>query len=574
VVDAVTHAALLKKCRLVGVPQLLDIAALFGPGNTELVTRVLDSLLAAAPWLREGIAATGAATSENLLMLAQRCAEACETPSPLSDASTRQELTDAARYFADCGATMASLVTCCPQAASDLLSGDGAGLFHALAVVYDDTLEALGRVADSDSATFRLAVGRAQAAIGRAAWALLQAAFLRQDAGTSASRREALTLTVLSMSSADAGGGRLLSYVGQRHDVAAALAIAKLGLDSAQHAQLLAAFNAPAQEASRSAAADDPHLQSQIASVRDVLPDYGEGFVAAMLDALGQNSESVMAALLDGSLPAAVGGLDTRLTLEAYKKLRPSGSGSSSSSMLSTGRPVPKPRMPTPLPAGYRKHAQRYAWQRDEALELLESSDAVIKNAAREAGERVSDDEGDGGAETRSRHDPLLLAEYEDDFDEDDDLGVAPRIASDEDSDGAEADSGPVASSNPQPRVATASSKFWLHEGRVYTYAKPGAKLVMATSTEEAHAMGQAQLAAERAQVHGLGRGGNRAVDLTGGPSEAGAAHDVGRGRGSGGRGRGRSSKEHNKAAIGNHHRKDRATAKQQRLLLGGSGVT
>ena len=574
--DAAAHASLLRRCRLVGVPQLLDFGALFGPSNTHLVARVFAGLLAAAPWLREGIAAAGAAAADNLLQLAQRCTAACEAGAAPSDADTQRELLDAAVYFADCGATFASLITCCPTAASDLLSGDGAGLLHSLAVVYDNALEALSHAAVSPA--FQSAVSRAQAAVARATWAMLRAAFLDPEAGTAAARREALTLSVLSISSAEAGGGRLLSRLGGGHDIAASLADAQLGLDGAQRAQLLAAFAHNAQGHPRGAspapaAGNDAQLQSRIAAVRDVLPHYGDGFVAACLDALGQDTELVMAALLDGSLPAPVAGLDTTMTLAAYRH----GAGPS---RREQPRAVPKPRVPTA--AGYRKHAQRYAWQRDEALELLETRDADVINAARlavAAAESEPDGDGDAvgaltpGQSTWPRSlQPLAAAnEYDDDFDDEDDSqwGVpAPRLASEDDTE-ADAAAGEAAASS------AASRKFWLSEGRVYTYAKPGASLVMAASAEAAHAIGQAQAAAEKAQIHGLGAGGNRAAPGPVAPREPGAGRGRGEGEGGPGRGRGRGSfarKEQNKGAIGNHHRKDRATAKQ-RVLMGSGGT-
>ena len=576
--DAAAHASLLRRCRLVGVPQLLDFAALFGPSNTQLVARVFTSLLAAAPWLREGIAAAGAAAAENLLQLAQRCTDVCEAP---SDGDSQHELLDAAVYFADCGATFAALVTCCPTAACDLLSGDGAGLLHSLAVVYDNALEALSH-ADfgPQSPAFEAAVSRAQAAVARATWALLRAAFLDPEAGMAASRREALTLSVLSMSSAEAGGGRLLSRLGGCHDVAAALSDAQLGLDATQRAQLLAAFahNAAGPSRATAPAEHDAQLQSRIAAVRDVLPDYGDGFVAACLNALGQDTERVIADLLDGSLPAAVAGLDTRLTLAAYRQ----AAGSSRREQAPRAG-LPKPRVPAPqAAAGYRKHAQRYAWQRDEALELLETRDADVINAARlaavasecEAGTDVADAEGTGWPRSLQ---PLGAAnEYDDDFDDEDDSqwGVpAPRLASDDDE---EADGGATGGEPPVVALSAGSRKFWLSEGRVYTYAKPGATLVMAASAEAAHAIGAAQAAAERAQIHGLGEGGNRAAPgPAAAPREGGGRGEGGGGEGGPGRGRSRGSfarKEQNKGAVGNHHRRDRAAAKQ-RVLLGSSGT-
>ncbi len=145
-----------------------------------------------------------------------------------------------------------------------------------------------------------------------------------------------------------------------------------------------------------------------------------------------------------------------------------------------------------------------------------------------------------------------------------------------------------------------AKGRLWVLEGRIYNYAKQGAMEV--GSHEEAHAV---LAAAEQAthEIHGLGPGGNapmpgrrqrwqqeEAEEEAGEGSEQRAApvhpsHGGGRGGRGGGReggggtregGRGYRSgewlshrhKDERKAAIGNHHRKDRATQKMSRGML------
>jgi activating signal cointegrator complex subunit 2 len=118
---------------------------------------------------------------------------------------------------------------------------------------------------------------------------------------------------------------------------------------------------------------------------------------------------------------------------------------------------------------------------------------------------------------------------------------------------------------------------------RIYNYAKEGAQLV--------HSRAEADAALEAARqaamaIHGLGPGGNKAhlqprpaqrqgqgdegedgeEDGEGGQGGGGGR---GGGRGGGGGGRGPPNyarKEQNKAAVANHHRKDRALRKQGML--------
>ena len=49
--------------------------------------------------------------------------------------------------------------------------------------------------------------------------------------------------------------------------------------------------------------------------IREVLPDYGAGFLAACLDAAGQDSERVLHQLLEGSLPPELARLDPHMPL-------------------------------------------------------------------------------------------------------------------------------------------------------------------------------------------------------------------------------------------------------------------
>jgi activating signal cointegrator complex subunit 2 len=54
-------------------------------------------------------------------------------------------------------------------------------------------------------------------------------------------------------------------------------------------------------------------VRSLVSQVKELLPDYGDGFVAACLHAAGYQPEAVVNALLEGALPAAVQGLDPQL---------------------------------------------------------------------------------------------------------------------------------------------------------------------------------------------------------------------------------------------------------------------
>ena len=63
------------------------------------------------------------------------------------------------------------------------------------------------------------------------------------------------------------------------------------------------------------AAARQAQQAARIGLIREVLPEYGEGFLAACLDAVGQDSERVIHQLLEGSLPPELARLDPHMPL-------------------------------------------------------------------------------------------------------------------------------------------------------------------------------------------------------------------------------------------------------------------
>ena len=60
----------------------------------------------------------------------------------------------------------------------------------------------------------------------------------------------------------------------------------------------------------------DAEQASRIAAIKDLFPDYGEGFLAACLSALGQDPERVINALLEGSLPPQLSALDPAMPVQ------------------------------------------------------------------------------------------------------------------------------------------------------------------------------------------------------------------------------------------------------------------
>jgi activating signal cointegrator complex subunit 2 len=58
---------------------------------------------------------------------------------------------------------------------------------------------------------------------------------------------------------------------------------------------------------------DPAVLRSLVSQVKELLPEYGDGFIAACLHGCGYQAEAVINALLEGALPGSVQGLDPQL---------------------------------------------------------------------------------------------------------------------------------------------------------------------------------------------------------------------------------------------------------------------
>ena len=61
----------------------------------------------------------------------------------------------------------------------------------------------------------------------------------------------------------------------------------------------------------------DVEQASRISAIKELFPDYGDGFLAACLSSYGQDPERVINALLEGSLSPQLSSLDPSMPLQA-----------------------------------------------------------------------------------------------------------------------------------------------------------------------------------------------------------------------------------------------------------------
>jgi activating signal cointegrator complex subunit 2 len=437
-------------------------------------------------------------------------------------------------------------------------------------------------------------------------------------------------------------------YVAALLDVAslgAAPAPLPVGLESNGRAAATAVGGSTSSGGGGGGVANDEGVSAEqmslISQVRDLLPDYGEGFIAACLDSVQGDAERAINALLEGSLPDDVATLDPGMSFQQYQDrkwhaaaraladrkgkapaaavLDSTGSGLSSMTVPTPGmRQGPTTSNSMPTQASYSvwnaSVPQTSASDRRKGADTLtakylDAKDADLKRrllaAASDAQWEYEDEYDDSFDELlHIGADGLADVEGEEDAKESDANANAHRPGApynlgapggtnavpmrQRGGGRAGAGAGGLGDGRGQPRGRGGArgrggkaGRLWVLEGRVYNYAKPGAKEVE-SEAEAQEAVREAHQAAQ--EIHGLGPGGNRGMQPVeggrGGGGDDGAggggvprqqkteggSRGGGAGR-SGGRGRGDQHrwKDKNKSAIGNHHRKDRAANKMSR---------
>lgn len=238
-------------------------------------------------------------------------------------------------------------------------------------------------------------------------------------------------------------------------------------------------------------------MQSKISQIKDIFPEYGNGFLAACLEAYNQNPEEVIQRILEGILHEDLQRLDTSLETMPQPKTAPTlrskdkGKGKliesdTSSSAIYTEQPITRPSLPA-------SSASSTAVGRFVRKPKDDTPSYKILDARKES--------------DRERNAALLLQyEYDDEYDDSfDDLGLSVAESGTEES-GAFGNRAGSAGSEPSDAPKWGSRKnpqFYVKDGKNYSYKVAGA--VAVANANEASLVNEA----EGDKILGLGRGGN-----------------------------------------------------------------
>ncbi|XP_023633079.1 activating signal cointegrator 1 complex subunit 2 isoform X2 [Capsella rubella] len=235
-------------------------------------------------------------------------------------------------------------------------------------------------------------------------------------------------------------------------------------------------------------------MQSKISQIKDIFPEYGNGFLAACLEAYNQNPEEVIQRILEGTLHEDLQRLDTSLETMPQPKTAPTlrskdkGKGKliesdTSSSAIYTEQPITRPSLPA----------------------SSASSTAVGRFVRKPKDDIPSYKILDARKESDRERNAALLAQYEydDEYDDSfDDLGLSVAESGTEESGAFSNRAGPEPSDAPK-WGSRKNPQFYVKDGKNYSYKVAGA--VAVANANEASLVNEA----EGDKILGLGRGGN-----------------------------------------------------------------
>uniref|UniRef100_A0A8R7U8M7 CUE domain-containing protein n=1 Tax=Triticum urartu TaxID=4572 RepID=A0A8R7U8M7_TRIUA len=252
-------------------------------------------------------------------------------------------------------------------------------------------------------------------------------------------------------------------------------------------------------------------IESKISQIRDLLPHYGKGFLAACLEAYNQNPEEVIQRILDGTLHQDLLALDTSLQEMPQQQSAPSVA-------KDKGKGVLVETIPDIANKPHKVEAQSSSVS--SASKAPISCLSSVSSASKAPASSVSSVP--QGRFTRKTNDDLpnyavldsqkakdavksavldSQYEYEDEYDDSfDDLGFSVAESSYEEAEGANDAEG----SSSGPRWASQKKpQFYVKDGKNYSYKVAGS--VAVSNAREAAVLNNTQ----KDTIHGLGRGGN-----------------------------------------------------------------
>ncbi|KAM7518410.1 hypothetical protein LguiB_017372 [Lonicera macranthoides] len=621
------HSVILQEKKLLDLPKLLDICALYGHENEELTKLlVVNAIKAQKPWIHEDLTAVISHFLSIVNTMYQRCTSSLEVllsiPDRQDHGSSRlhADYLEVMDFINDAIVSMDAFISAYNHAAIFFscpmeMSYGNDELLITLAKLHDSLLPSLQRGFRhifSDGQTFNgmlsnvaMSLKMLSNRIVKLGWKLLYFCYLSDEvfkesfpfpAATKifpaqvedpVIRADILVQIVREISEGyvnvleGKSRGTFLQSVDKNHKLMGRIELLRstgwIVMDDQQFHFLCGSTSHPLGASNNVISypptvttqalerdEDTAIIESKISQIKDLFPDYGKGFLSACLEVYNQNPEEVIQQILEGTLHKDLQSLDTSLETAPHKPAPSTSRPDKGKGKLIESTPAPS-IAGTDLTKGLAEAP---------AVSSSSSVGRFVRKSTTELDDILDSPDEESLAKTAAFISEL---EYEDEYDDSfDDLGLSVA-----DSGGLEEtetiseklnlnnrgkswDTDPAASSKWGSRK---KPQFYVKDGKNYSYKVAGS--IAVANYNEASVINQAQ----REMIHGLGRGGNRPLGaLKKVPGwkeerEDEEGDDVvdGGGRGYPGnfRGRGR------RGGGGRNHRKDQAMKKHFSGLTG-----
>nr|XP_043608330.1 activating signal cointegrator 1 complex subunit 2 [Erigeron canadensis] len=552
--SAKDHAVILQEKKLLDLPKLLDICAIYGYENEEMTRSIVTSAVKAQPSIHDSFSAAISHFLNIVHTMYERCTTSFEvlliSDQSKDDGSTRlhTDYLEVIDFINDAIVSMDALVSaykhaavyfCCPV----LTSYGSDELLKTLARLHDSLLPTLqhgfkiifSRRADDMLQNVIISLKMLSSRIANFCWKLLNLCYLTEElfeesiylpSGSKifpaqvedpVIRADILVQTFRDISEEcstvqdESNMSSLLQSVEKNYQLISTLE--RLGnkgwikMDSEQLQFLYRIMSVPFSlstnishlSSNKEVEIDEDSaiLESKISQVKDLFPDYGKGFISACLEVYNYNPEEVIQRILEANLHSDLLSLDTSLDVAPPKTAPPPASVKDKGKGKLIEHSIPMPTSsststsaPAPTPIP------------TKVLPASSTSSSSAGRFVRKLATNVAENQVlESIDETAKTFALKSLLEYEDEYDDSfDDLGLGVGDAGPDDL------SERVSSSSASEASRWGSRQkpqFFVKDGKHYSYKVSGS--VAVANYNEASIVNQAQ----KELIHGLGRGGN-----------------------------------------------------------------
>ncbi|KAI5404195.1 hypothetical protein KIW84_051366 [Lathyrus oleraceus] len=246
-------------------------------------------------------------------------------------------------------------------------------------------------------------------------------------------------------------------------------------------------------------------LESKISQIRDLFPDYGKGFLSACLEVYDQNPEEVIQRILEGTLHNDLMCLDTSLETVPQSQAK---------STTVSGKDKGKGILIDSTPVS--SNTKVYSGKNQTQGPLMPSSAPLGKFVRKSRADMPDPSILDNNNEKDASR--ILQYEYDDEYDDSfDDLGLSVadsgveenEILGDDEMNEKSGRSRAIGSGNSAQNASNTkwgsrkTPQYYVKDGKNYSYKVAGS--VAVANSDEASLVNEAQ----KEMIHGLGRGGN-----------------------------------------------------------------